>query len=111
MERASIPSLSRTWRPSSAKGGEGRDPWVCYSDGRAALLFCPQCFGLDCGSVSAEVVFTESTVEWREVAYQDGITETIATEEVPSFSLVFDRSAYEATLRTLVKRWGASSSD
>lgn len=93
------------------EGGQGRDPWVRYSDGRAALFFCPQCFGLDCGSVSAEVVFTESSVEWREVAYQDGMTEAIATEEVPAFSLVFDRSAYEAILRTLVKRWEASSSD
>jgi hypothetical protein len=81
----------------------GRDPWVRYSDGRAALLFCPQCFGLDCGSVSAEIVVTESTVEWREVAYQDGMTESIVVAEVPSFSLIFDRSAYEATLRALVK--------
>jgi hypothetical protein len=83
----------------------GFDPWVQFTDGRAGLLFCPQCGDLACGAVSADVRFTEHTVEWHDIAYQSGITEELSTSELPAFSLHFDRSQYEVTVRALLADW------
>lgn len=87
------------------ESNSGFDPWVQYTDGRAGLLFCPQCGGLDCGAVSAEVVVGDDVVEWKTVAYQDGITGDVLLDSGPSFSLVFDRGMYEFFLRALLDRW------
>lgn len=80
-------------------------PWVQYPDGRAGLLFCPQCGGLDCGAVSTEVLMGDHVVEWRNVAYQDGISGTVLADDGPSFSITFDRVKYESLLRSLLDRW------
>lgn len=87
----------------------GFDPWVQFTDGRAGLLFCPQCGDLACGAVSTDVRFTDSAVEWRDVAYQDGVTEEVRATEVPAFTLRFDREQYEATVRALLAEWGIPS--
>lgn len=87
------------------KSASGFDPWVEYTDGRAGVLFCPQCGGLDCGAVSAEIVMGDELVEWRTVAYQDGVTEAVLTDTGPAFSLVFNRVEYESLLRSLLDRW------
>jgi hypothetical protein len=85
----------------------GFDPWVQFTDGRAGLLFCEVCGDLGCGAVSADVRINDSTVEWRDVAFQDGSSEALSVEEVAPFTLRFERTAYEATVRALLTRWGA----
>jgi hypothetical protein len=89
----------------------GADPWVRYSDGRAGVLFCEQCGGLDCGAVTAEVVVGDSHVEWRDIAYQNvpellgDVSEMLGTDEVPAFTLRFDRRSYESTVADLLAQW------
>lgn len=87
----------------------GFDPWVQFTDGRAGVLFCPQCGDLACGAVSTDVRFTEGAVEWRDIAYQSGVTEELDTSEIPAFSLRFDRAQYEATVRGLLAEWSSPS--
>ncbi|MDO8149864.1 hypothetical protein [Isoptericola sp. b408] len=87
----------------------GVEPWVQFTDGRAGVLFCPQCGDLACGAVSADVRVTASAVEWRDIAYQDGISEAIQIDEVPAFTLRFDRAQYEATVRGLLMQWSSPS--
>lgn len=75
------------------------------------IYFCPMCGDLLCGAVRADVSFTETTVVWRDIAYQggaiteDGMTEPTNVQEVPAFSLTFDRAQYERTARALVADW------
>ena len=85
----------------------GMDPWVQYDDGRAGVLFCPVCGGLECGAVSTDVHFTDTTVEWRSVAYQDGMTGQVGQYEVSAFTLRFDRRQYETTVRALLAEWSS----
>lgn len=49
---------------------------------------------------------SETTVEWRDIAYQDGTTEAANADEVPAFSVRFSRAAYVTTVRTLLREWG-----
>lgn len=106
------PCILESLRALLLENDSGLDPWVQFTDGRAGIYFCPQCGDLLCGAVSAEVRYTDTTVEWRDVAYQggviteDGMTEGINTEEVPAFSLTFDRTQYEDTVRALLAEWG-----
>ncbi|WP_307480951.1 hypothetical protein [Microbacterium trichothecenolyticum] len=81
------------------------DPWVRYADGRVGLLFCPGCGGLDCGGVSADVRVMDTTVEWRNIGYQSGDEPFDAEQRVPVFTLHFDRTQYEATVRALLVAW------
>lgn len=85
----------------------GIDPRIQHDDGRAGVLFCPVCGGLDCGTVSTDVHFTDTTVEWRNVAYQDGLTGQVVAYEVPAFTLRFDRRQYEATVCALLAEWSS----
>jgi hypothetical protein len=91
------------------ESSSGLDPWVQYDDGRAGVLFCPQCGGLDCGAVSVEVVMGNDVIEWRNVAYQDGNTGAVLTDDGPAISLIFNRDEYESLLRSLLDRWGGSA--
>lgn len=88
----------------------GGDPWVQYADGRAGVLFCPQCGGLDCGAVSADVHIGATTVEWRNVAFQIDVPGGVAQCGVPWFTLRFDRAQYEATVREVLAAWTESPS-
>ncbi len=81
------------------------DPWVQYDDGRAGVLFCLGCGGLDCGAVSTDVQVMETTVEWRNVTYQDGLTGEVGGPDAPAFTLRFDRTQYETTVRALLTEW------
>lgn len=83
----------------------GMDPWVQYDDGRAGVLFCLGCGGLDCGAVSTDVQVMETTVEWRNVTYQDGLTGEVGGPDAPAFTLRFDRTQYETTVRALLTEW------
>ncbi|OZD55717.1 hypothetical protein CH252_07695 [Rhodococcus sp. 06-1477-1B] len=78
---------------------------VRYDDGRVGLLFCPGCGGLDCGGVSAEIRATDTTVEWRNVGYQDSWHPFDPKQDVSVFTLRFDRSQYETTVRGLLAWW------
>ncbi|WP_424711542.1 hypothetical protein [Microbacterium sp. SLBN-111] len=83
------------------------DRWVRYDDGRVGLLFCRGCGGLDCGGVSTDVRVLDTTVEWRSVGYQDANHPFDTEQEVPVFTLRFDRAQYETTVRTLLAVWSA----
>jgi len=86
----------------------GFDPWVQFTDGRAGILFCPQCGDLDCGTVSADVRYTGDVVEWRDIGYQDGFADGVAADsELAPFTLRFDRAQYEGLLRSLLTQWSA----
>ncbi|MET2012815.1 hypothetical protein ABXJ56_14830 [Microbacterium chocolatum] len=89
------------------ENSSGNDPWVQYDDGRAGVLFCPGCGGLDCGAVTADVRVTGTTVEWRNVTYQDGWTGQVGGTGAPVFTLRFDRRQYESTVRGLLAEWSA----
>lgn len=78
------------------------DSAVRYEDGRVGLLFCPSCGGLDCGGVSADVRVMGTTIEWRSVGYQDSWHPFEQEQDVPVFTLRFDRSQYETTVRALL---------
>ena len=89
--------------------GAEQEP-VQFSDGRVGILFCP-CGDLYCGAVSANVVTSDRTVEWRDIAYQDGNTEQIGVSEVAAFTLVFERASYESTITALLEDWTARAED
>ena len=96
------PYLIESLRALLLENESGFDPWVQFTDGRAGLLFCEQCGDLACGAVSADVWMSDTTVEWRDIAYQSGTTEEIGTDEVSAFTVRFDRAQYEATVRALM---------
>jgi hypothetical protein len=96
------PFLMESLRALLLENESGFDPWVQFTDGRAGLLFCEQCGDLGCGAVSADVWMSDTTVEWRNIAYQDGTTGEINTDEVTAFTIRFDREQYEATVRALM---------
>ncbi|ROR65084.1 hypothetical protein [Agrococcus jenensis] len=82
------------------------DPDVHFDDGRVAILFCAACGDLECGALSVDLRWTETTVEWRNVTYQDTISGELWTPEMPVRSVRFEREAYEATIRDLLGQWG-----
>lgn len=47
----------------------------------------------------------ETTVEWRNVTYQDGLTGEVGGPDAPAFTLRFDRTQYETTVRALLEEW------
>jgi hypothetical protein len=76
---------------------------VAMPDGRIALLFCPTCFDLDCGTLTAEVAFSDRFVEWRNVAWQVAYEPLDLTDsEFDPPTLTFDRAQYEAELKRLL---------
>ena len=95
---ASLRALLRT-------SGSALDQRVQFSDHRVGLLFCPQCGGLDCGAVTTEVRVGGDVVEWRDVAYQEGMSGDVRADEVPAFSVTFDRAQYESFVRSLLRQW------
>ena len=96
------PFLIESLRALLLENESGLNPWVRFNDGRAGLLFCAQCGDLACGAVSADVWMSDTTVEWRDIAYQSGTTEAINTDGVSAFTVRFDRAHYEATVRELM---------
>lgn len=78
---------------------------VRFGDGRVGLLYCPGCYDLACGALSAEVRVTDDSVEWRDITYQDAIADELWAE-MPRRSVTFERRAYEATVRELLATWG-----
>ncbi|CAH0215480.1 hypothetical protein SRABI02_02309 [Plantibacter cousiniae] len=104
------PAAVASLRALLSMAGPEQEP-VDFSDGRVGLLFCHQCGDLYCGAVSASVVVSDSTVEWRDIAYQDGNTEEIGDAEVAAFTLTFERAPYESTITALIEDWTARSED
>ena len=77
---------------------------VAFDEGRVALLFCAQCGDLGCGAITADVAFTTNTAEWRDIAREDGAIGGLFPDPPPR-TVVFERSQYEATIRTLLADW------
>lgn len=103
------PSAVASLRALLLLAGPEQEP-VGFSDGRVGILYCP-CGDLYCGAVSADIVTSEDTVEWRDIAHQDGTTEQLGVSEIPAFTVTFERSAYESTINTLLAEWAARVDD
>ena len=73
-----------------------------FKDGRVALLLCPVCGDVDCGTVSARISIEADTVIWEDFGWQDGYT-----EEPPQPWLferqrfTFDRTEYLTLMQQL----------
>ena len=75
-----------------------------FGGGRVGVLFCSVCAGLDCHTMSAEIVVGDDTVIWRKIGYQtDWEPFTLGDDQV-GVSATFDRTQYETTIQELLKR-------
>ena len=75
---------------------------VVMPDGRVALLFCSYCFDLDCATLTAEIVFADDFVEWRDVGWQVGYEPLeLSDSEFDPPTFRFDRVQYFAELERL----------
>ena len=80
------------------------EEWVSFPDGRTGILFCALCGDIWCGAISARVVVGESIVEWKDIAFQDRVTNEISADG-PRLTLRFERESYERTIRDLITSW------
>lgn len=77
-----------------------------FKDGRVALLLCPVCGDVDCGTVSTRVSIKADTVIWEDFGWQDGYT-----EEPPQPWLferqrfAFDKTAYLSLMLQLSEQF------
>ena len=85
--------------------------WPDAKDGRTALLVCAECFSLGCGAITALVVFSRDTVEWRDLGYEFPWDDTPTVFEDPPVSFTFDRRQYEDLLAELRARFDPSEGD
>ena len=77
--------------------------WTIMSDGRVPLLVCGTDFDLNCRALTAELVVSGTTVEWRAIAWQvDYEPLDLEEQEQPVITLTFDRRQYEAVVRPLL---------
>ena len=90
---------------------EAGDDWVSYDDGRTAILYCPECGALDCPSITARIEFTDSTVRWRDIAYQTEFPDLATFDTFDPVTLVFAREQYEASVRSLLTVWRAPDAE
>ena len=80
--------------------------WPDAKDGRTALLVCAECFSLGCGAITALVVFSWDTVQWRNLAHEFPWEDPTPSEfENPPVSFVFDRQQYTDLLLSLRARF------
>lgn len=71
-----------------------------FGDGRVALLPCPVCYDLGCWAISAELVRTTETVQWRHLGWQDTLRDGYELIE-PVLTMTFVRRQYDTTLTGL----------
>jgi len=75
-----------------------------FGGGRVGILFCNVCAGLDCHTLSAEVVVEGNTVTWNDIGYQtDEEPFTLGDDQV-GVSATFDRTQYEDVIRGVLVR-------
>ncbi|MGC5166499.1 hypothetical protein [Luteimicrobium sp. DT211] len=76
-------------------------------DGRTSIYVCPECGDLGCGAVTARVRFTETTVEWRDLGFQDENFPEITPilDGGAPLSVRFDRASYEEHLERELERF------
>ena len=94
------------WPETAANGllrllqREGPD----FDDGRVALLVCPVDADLGCRTLSAAIVWSEETVEWRDLGWQVSYEPFVHQDDAfqPALSFRFERSAYVALLGSLL---------
>lgn len=79
-------------------------PWApsgpAFEDGRVCLLEC-LCGDLDCGALTTEVVFSDQSVEWRDIGWQVTYEPFAGYNEVVH-SATFDRRAYTSLIDQLL---------
>ena len=75
-----------------------------FDDGRVALLVCPIDADLGCRALSATIVWSTATVEWRDLGWQVSYEPFLNQEDAfqPALSFRFERSAYVALLGALL---------
>ncbi|WP_323959348.1 hypothetical protein GC088_12555 [Arthrobacter sp. JZ12] len=77
-----------------------------FKDGRVALLLCPVCGDVDCGTVSARIAIEADTVIWEDFGWQDGYTEEPPQPwlfELQRFT--FDKTAYLSLMQRLSEQF------
>ncbi len=80
-------------------------PEVRMDDGRIALLYCLACGDLGCGALTAQVVTGPETVEWRDIGWQNDYEPFDPSgQDLPIFTVTFNRAQYEATIGALLRR-------
>jgi hypothetical protein len=92
-------SVVESLRALPGEGDPAAAADVRFTDGRVVILFCPICGGLACGALSADIRVTNSTVEWRDLQYQNDYAESLGVSEIPVFSVTVNRGQYESTVR------------
>lgn len=82
-------------------------------DGRTSLYVCPECQDLGCGAVTALVRFTATTVEWRDLGFQNENFPEIELidDDGSPLSLTFDRASYDELLRAELDRFRVLMTD
>jgi len=68
-----------------------------FSEGRRALLVCPECGDLGCGAISAIIEKRGQLVVWRDFGYQTNYEGTVRTIDLEP--LTFDWDRYSATIQ------------
>lgn len=82
--------------------------WPDGDGGRTALLVCAECGSLDCGAVTALVVFSRHSVEWRDIRFEYPRCHGHPPEvEDPPVGFAFDRQQYRTLLLTLRTRFAS----
>lgn len=81
-----------------------------FNDGRVALLVCPVDWDLNCGAISAEIVVSQGTIEWRNLGRQR-IYDPQVQLTYPPLSLVFDRLSYEDVLLSAREQYPKQQGD
>lgn len=80
-----------------------RSKQAVMPDGRVPILVCPVDFDLGCRALTAEIAFSENTVEWRDIAWQANFEPLeLAEQELAPVSVTFDRAQYEGLVRALL---------
>lgn len=81
-------------------------PWAfsgsAYEDGRVCLLQCP-CGDLDCAALTAQVVISDRTVEWKDIGWQVTYEPFMDYNETLR-SATFDRAEYIALIDELLEK-------
>ncbi|GMA25716.1 hypothetical protein GCM10025864_34750 [Luteimicrobium album] len=70
-------------------------------DGRASIYVCPECQDLGCRAVTALVRFTDNTVEWSDLGFQNENFPDVdlVDDDGAALSFEFGRARYEEVLR------------
>jgi hypothetical protein len=67
-----------------------------FPNDRVSLYICPECGDLGCGAISAEILFAEDKVIWRDFGYQNNYESAVTRDQYREIGpFEFERAAYE----------------